>query len=497
MKVAIIGLGVAGSGILKELINHQSTERITKIDIYEPNEKLGHGFPYQSDHKDVQMNSYAQDLSLHTSKQDDFLDWLQENYPERNFCASDFVSRSIFGQYLVDRLKPFLSDERINHFQTKAIDMMPLNREHNAAWNELDKPLQYVIQDEQDKWSDAYDAVFFAFGHAPYADHYQLSGHKNYIHDPYPIEKKLGQIDDTKRIGIIGSGLTGLDTMYFLLKNYKWVHPVTFYIRQHPFTTVKSKRYEGNIQLTISEKWLADQKKTYNGQIPLKVIKKQLFSDLKANSVNWIRLIDLYGKGSVFQVEKSLKENDPELARLQRYLGQLTPLLPELNMALNPLERKAFWEKEKKTFEHFRSQMPENRIQFILDKMEQGQARIIKGLDSITSNQDSFKIVTDKMEMYPADVLINAAGFEKKLVSAGNQDDLIKNLYKREIIIQDGIEDIQVSWPSCQVLSKRFGQMDRVYLLGNWIFQTQFGNNNAKLNNKQGQASAKHFMDSL
>ena len=66
MQIAIVGLGVAGNGSLKALIDfkNQHPKQPLTIDIYDEAAPLGNGFPYQEDDNKLVMNSYAKDLSI-------------------------------------------------------------------------------------------------------------------------------------------------------------------------------------------------------------------------------------------------------------------------------------------------------------------------------------------------------------------------------------------------------------------------------------------------
>jgi len=60
MQIAIVGLGVAGNGSLKALIDfkNQHPKQPLTIDIYDESTSLGNGFPYQEDDHKLVMNSY-------------------------------------------------------------------------------------------------------------------------------------------------------------------------------------------------------------------------------------------------------------------------------------------------------------------------------------------------------------------------------------------------------------------------------------------------------
>src|SRR5699024_1340015 len=120
-------------------------------------------------------------------------------------------------------------------------------------------------------WQDTfYDAVFFSIGHPPYADYYQLMGQENYIHNPYPMYEVLGHLTGEEKIGVIGSGATGIDLMRFLMTNYDLKEPLTYFVPTGEifnFPTILLEKEE--FQFTFSKDWIKAQMEPYTGTIPL------------------------------------------------------------------------------------------------------------------------------------------------------------------------------------------------------------------------------------
>uniref|UniRef100_UPI00352B3B5E FAD/NAD(P)-binding protein n=1 Tax=Aerococcus urinaeequi TaxID=51665 RepID=UPI00352B3B5E len=109
MQIAIVGLGVAGNGTLKALIDfkNQHPKQSLTIDIYDESTSLGNGFPYQEDDHKLVMNSYAKDLSIEADNPNDLLDWL--SYHHKEYCnPGAFIPRAMYGDYLKDRMKHYL-----------------------------------------------------------------------------------------------------------------------------------------------------------------------------------------------------------------------------------------------------------------------------------------------------------------------------------------------------------------------------------------------------
>lgn len=498
MKIAIVGFGITGSSVLKTLATSNKLTTDDQIDVYEYRDKLASGFPFDDDALTIHMNSYAQDVSCVPDNPDDFINWLAANYPGE-YQNDSFVPRSIYGDYIRDHFLPYSQAENVTVITKKITNLRILDvKTGQEVWQATEQGYCYQLQADDNNWmATNYDAVFLCIGSAPYADHYNLLGSKNYIHNPFPAAEVLDKLPTDKRIGVIGSGLTALDIQYHLQNRHDFEHPVTFYIRHQPFTTLKKDRYQREITFSITDDWIHQQKAHHHGQIPLMNIFKQVGTDFADNKIDWPRLLDDYRQGSLAEVKRAISYQDIALKKAHAYLLELTPFMPDLYMSLAADERELFDTRYAKLFQHFRSQIPVERMRLVLDSLDQGQLAFVSGLVEIETTDDGFEIFTEDKRTYYIDILINAAGLELDLEKAGQQDSLIKNLYKQEILVANGNSHALIEWPTCQVMSRRFGTLSNLFLFGSWISNTQYSNNNVGLNLSQGQKSAEFFLEKL
>lgn len=89
MKLAIVGMGISGSSVLKHLYDLNALTEEDQVDVYEPREQIAVGFAYQSDDLLLLMNSYSKRLSLNEANPDEFMEWLATHHPE--YVKDDFV----------------------------------------------------------------------------------------------------------------------------------------------------------------------------------------------------------------------------------------------------------------------------------------------------------------------------------------------------------------------------------------------------------------------
>lgn len=474
MKLAIVGMGISGSSVLKHLYDLNALTEEDQVDVYEPRDQIAVGFAYQSDDLLLLMNSYSKRLSLNEANPDEFMEWLATHHPE--YVKDDFVPRPIFGQYVNEKYRPYLDQEAVTWYHQEVKQIRIKDDNH------------FMLYTDQQAQGQEYDWIFLTIGHPPYADHYNLLGHDHYIHNPYPVSQTLNQIDPSHKVGIIGSSLTGIDIMHYLQEHYHFDHPVRFFIRYSPFTNVKSRLYPDPIALSIDEQWISEQKERHQGQIPLKVIFDQIQADMAQNQVDLLASVEKYQNGSVQDVRYQIQQKPIDLQIMQRYVGLLTAYLPDLNMALSPANRQLFHQKYKRLFEHYRTQFPDSKMSLILKWFDQGRLQIISHIDQIQpTDTGQFQITTRDGLQYRMDTVINATGFEQNLVKAGQQVPLIKDLLEQEIIMQNPLGGIQITWPGAHPISPRYGEIRQMSLSGLVIHQTQFGNNNAQMTARHGK----------
>lgn len=482
MKIAIVGAGASGATLVRKFVSELQTLDSLNIDVFEKRESLVVGQPYEPDTIEAIMNEHAQDLSIIANQPTDFLDWLGKHYPELAFNDA-FPPRSYYGEYLSDRLLSYFQQPPVTVIRETVIDL---------TWQDG----KQALQTDTGRWYTDYDAVFFTIGHPPYADHYQLNGTPGYINHPYPIQDVLNQLDPTARVGVIGSGLTSMDVIKYLLKEYDWQETPKLFIRdQNPFRTVKFKRYQGELQMTFSPEWIRTQASD-EGTIDLELMVDTFRKDLADNAIDFKRLIHLYGKGSLAEIEKALKDPDPTLGKIRRYVVQLTQLLPDLYNALTPSDRDRYSQEYETIFNHFRSQMPEESLKNIMNALDSHSLELITDVQSIDYDNQVYHVKTKAGEDFQMDVLINCAGFQLDLKTASKFDSLLKNMYDKEIFTPYYRGGIAVTWPHCQLLSNKFGVMPNTYLLGHWISPIHYGNNNIHLCIKQAERVADYFIQS-
>lgn len=497
MKIAVVGAGISGASAVKSLLTHPNFKAEDTIDVFEPRETLGVGLPYvPSDDESIRLNVSADILSVVDDNPNDFVEWLEENIEEpTNF--ENLVSRPSYGKYLEERFSLYFNHEQVQHIQTTVTDMEVLDAasgEPAVAEQEASSYI-YRLKTNNDWVPGTYDAVFFAVGHPPYNDYYDLKGEENYIHHPYPMNEKLADIDIDKKIGIVGSGATGIDLMRYFHLNHDLKHPLTFYDPNPPFNFVNIP-FEKELPFTFSKEWIAAEKEKYGDFIPFERMLEVFYEDMASENVDPKAVYEYYKEGTIALKREAFEKNDQNIALLHTYSGRLVPMLPYLFNVLSGEDKAYYLKNYHKQLSFFKARVPNLTYKWLFELMDAGKLRAVSGLSEIDVQDDKTFLVTADGKQEEVDLLINASGFTMNIEQVAEEFELIHNLYDKEIILPHKNGNfLLVDWPQTRVLNQRFGLMKNLFFFGLLIGGTQHENNDAALIIEQSAISVNYFMD--
>jgi uncharacterized NAD(P)/FAD-binding protein YdhS len=204
--VTIVGGGLSGAAIAYHL-GIASVERFVEITVVEPRETLGMGLAYSTEEPTHRINVRASKMTIRIDEPHDFVDWLAR--PEGPVLSAEtatpegelFPQRRIFGQYVADRLRPFLALDVIKHVRASVVDIEPTASGYGLA-----------LSTESDLEADA---VVLATTHPPPRLPAGLEGvldHPALVKDPYDggALDRIGPADD---VLVIGTGLASADVI--------------------------------------------------------------------------------------------------------------------------------------------------------------------------------------------------------------------------------------------------------------------------------------------
>ncbi len=457
-KIAIIGMGIGGMGVLLSY-EKENLNKGHEIDCYDYKKSTGRGFPFRKDSDQVLLNARPETISYDYEKPTEFSKWLEKN----DYTYKEYVPRHVLGDYLYKRYSKTLEDLGGKYIGHPAIDLDYLEDEN-----------KFVITDRDGK-KRSYDRVHLCCGQIPPQDFYDLKDTDNYIHDMYPLKDKLKDIASDTKICIIGTGLSGIDVSRYLLEVVK-IKELVIFSRGLVFPSVRKdlNRLE---TMYFTQENVDKIIESNKGYITFEEVDNLIMKELKNHKISFGSLMNKYNKA--FEgLEKSL-EYDEGLMTAQNLFTNFTNPLNTMWLALSRNDKKKFMEKYDDYIQIFGGPTPQSTGEIITKKKEEGIYQVLDNIDFISYNDENKKyylLDEDKRVVKIVDYVINSTGVDKSLKSLNNGDFLEKILNK-ELIQVDENGGLTVVKDSLNVLSPRFGELYNLHAHGVLISGVQLRNN--------------------
>lgn len=212
-RIAIIGGGVSGALVAAHLLKRSASP--TEIILVEKREEIGPGTAYATRLPAHLLNVPAARMSLWPDQPDDFIEWACMRAGAPGWAVrpkpEDFLPRSLFGEYVADRLASAEAEARpeviLKRVQGEAVDLdeRPVGGAH-------------VVLASGESFSC--DRVVLALGNLPSAyplrKHLSLYRTRRYAHVPW-ADDALTELDPEATVLVVGQGLTAVDIITALV----------------------------------------------------------------------------------------------------------------------------------------------------------------------------------------------------------------------------------------------------------------------------------------
>lgn len=474
MRIAIVGLGAAGLSILRELIEQVPNITDHTLTIYSDKERFKTGLPYQQDDDSLLLNQYAETMSLIPEEPLHFSRWIKKHYGIKE-TRKKFFPRSWYGEYLQS-----VGEKWINQSGAIVIKERILSVEVTTEQT-------YVLS--TDESAEEYDIVHLALGHLAYQDPYQLNGMNGYVHVPYPANEVLKGMKEDQHIGILGTGLTSIDLMLYLKKQYPSIQ-ISFFSPDGSFSAVRG--VEKEISLTHFSKEAIDQEKEKNnGFIPLNTLKEWFIQECLEAKVDIVEIWEHYGLGTAEGLQFDL-EHLEEIGTFQSIIHQMTDHFADLWNALTEEDRHYFVENYAKRFVDFRSPLPVQTAKQLVKYVQDGSVRLYAGIHSIEKINDLFNVKIKNDREIHVNAILNGTGQQKDVsTDVERQQPLIQQLINDRIFISHSFGGVQLSYPTMSVLSDRYGEMETMKVYGQLASGVDYMNNTVELISKSAVRGVK------
>lgn len=199
-KIAIIGAGFSGAATAIHLLTRYG-QKPFQVTLINRHANLARGVAYGTHSPAHWLNVPAGRMSLFPDREDDFLEFAR--ITDASITASDFVRRSLYGEYLHTRLDQAAAAAGKAQLAVMTGEITALRLQHDAA-----------VLDFSDGRSLQADRVVLAVGHYPPAnppvpDHGVFAS-AGYVRDPWAPDA-LDHIPLQQPVLLLGTGLTMMD----------------------------------------------------------------------------------------------------------------------------------------------------------------------------------------------------------------------------------------------------------------------------------------------
>lgn len=473
-KIAVVGAGVTGISVLKEMAKIYDSEKL-EIFLFNEPQTFGTGIPYQVDSELLLINQTADTMSLEEDDRYDFVKWVQ-THKDSSANNKDFIPRKWYGEYLQSKLakamailKPTVIKENV-----KTIRVLP----------------NYTYQVETATMRGIFDKVHLCTGQLPYQDPYHLSGHPHFIYHPYPVEEKLTDFPANSSIGVIGTGLTAIDLMRYLRSQNK-NFDLSFFARNAHFSLYRGLELDAELKyLTLQN--LEKEKKKHDGFVSFSKMVEWFYSECEDKGINFNDLNYRFGKGSKEQLNEQL-HTETDLGILQGIIHKMDFYLADFLQALTETDRALFYNNYEPLFKHFRTPMPKDSLEKLMEAWNTGEIKVWENMEEVEPLQEGFKVILAD-GMVEVDYLVNATGQNQNLNNAPITSDLLGQLINERILQPEAFGGVQVLWPTAEAVSQRYGVLKNFYVHGQLVIGLQYGNN-AHLLMKQARKVVRHDLE--
>lgn len=461
-KIAIIGMGISGMGVL---LAYDKLDQKHEIHCFDQKTSFGRGYPFRTDAKDVLLNVRPDYVSFDHEKPTAFVEWLKA----RNYAYDEYVPRHIFGEFLQER-----AEELISTMGAVAI-------KEDVSRLSYIKEDQCFLVETIGGHQDTFDRVHLCCGELPPKDFYDLQGDKNYLGTIYPLHHRLREIKPSESVGVIGTSLSAIDVTRYLLYNDK-AKEVVMFSRNNVFPTVRLRK------LNLKAKFFtADAIMTIRGQnngfIDYQEVEDLLQKEWEHHDIDTEYLLSTYDVG-FDAITKSL-EGDDQVERIQSLYADLIGGYNASWFGMNHLDKKTFEERQQPLIQIFGAPTPIETGEILKEMMGNGRLQVVEDAITVKKDKDTglFHIVkeTDKTHRIAAKLhwMVNATGLDNSFESIKSTS-LLAQLRNDEIIQISPCGGVVVLEDTFKVVSPRYGVIDGLHAHGVLIAGVQLINNDTE-----------------
>lgn len=457
--VAILGMGVSGLAVLLALAKNKRQD--LQIFCFDDPNHFAKGIPFQDDVDSALINSPIDDISFDYQHMSDFIEWMEEH---NHNTEMTYVPRRLFGQYLSERADRLFKQLNVTLIKQRVdkITYLPQTQE----W-------QCYLQGEL--FPTIFNHVHLACGQLPVIDPYQLDDCPNYIADPYPINKLAKQEWQSKKVGLIGTGLAAVDLIKWLIANTEVT--ITCFSRSSLLPTVRILEKTPISWQFLTNDNLQKLSSSPKRQVAFEHFEALLLSELKVLGFkDWQSACDQFLAAGIKGITLSFQYPD-QLYLLQQLASRVADWFTDLWPLMSLSDRERYQEVYEKAIINLRNPMPDESAKVILKAYEDGRLNFIDDVTDIVPQHSGFSLIDQAKKTSKLDIVINATGYQLTPSNLKSATPLLQNIIDQRLAQIDQAGGLSILPETTQVISPKYGIMPTLYAHGALVNGVIYQNN--------------------
>lgn len=450
MIISIVGGGATGITILRQLAELAASGRdngaISGIQLFDKSGFDG-GVAYRTRSDRHLLNMKASTMSIRPGDADEFLRWLRAR--GLSCHGNRHLPRMVYRDYL-------------DAVRTAAIAQcraagVPVDVEHAEVVRARFSPDRDVLLTTDDNVTHISSVLILCTGHNAPDDHYGLAGNPNYIRDPYAHFTFADR--DGVEVGILGSGLSAVDTATALAKSHNAVR-MTCFSRSGLFPTVQPVtipvvandfRDALHRYVTRRERIEADAFAARLSELLLETT--GIRCDLSCRNIDGDALTDL---------EHNIARAETGEPGVYSYLVSVIDVMCDAWSRMSDAEKMRFMNVYNSGWLRNRSAMPLENAVRIRDLMRSGRLSAHARLRNVTGFSNRFRAVLGDGDHRDVDYVIDATGPSYRL----DTSPLYQDMQRQGLIAFDALGGIRCGYDDSRVHDRHGNPYPNVYAVG-------------------------------
>ena len=450
MIISIVGGGATGITALRHLAELAASGRyrgaIGGIQLFDKSGFDG-GVAYRTQSDRHLLNMKAAKMSIRPGDAEEFLRWAWARGLD---CGrNDHLPRMVYRDYL-DSVR----NEAIARCRSAGV---PVHVEHAEVIRMRFSTDHNVLLTTDGNITHISSVLILCTGHNAPEDHYGLGRHPNYIRDPY-AQFSFTDRDDTE-IGILGSGLSAVDTATALAKTHRAVK-MTCFSRSGLFPTVQP------VAIPVITDDFRDALHRYV------VGRERVEADAFAHRLSDL-LIEITGldcdlscrdlaSDALADLERNIAEAETSEPNVHCYLASIANVVCDAWNRMNDAEKARFMNVYNSGWLRNRSAMPlENAIR-IRDLMRTGRLSTCARLRTVTEIGGRFRAHLGGSDHRDVDCVIDATGPSYRL----DTSPLYQDMQRQGLVALDELGGVRCDYDDSRVHDRHGNPYPNIYAVG-------------------------------